>query len=334
MSDSYVIGIDVGGTNTAYGIVDAQGNIVAKNSLSTQVHGDDVEAYVSDLSQRIRDLIDQEHLGLCIAGVGIGAPNGNHYTRSIENAANLPWKQKVPLADMLQKELHLPVTLDNDANAATIGEMLYGSAKGMKNFIMITLGTGLGSGIVVDGKLVYGQNGCAGELGHVIVTPDGRACGCGRRGCLEAYASAVGVARTALILLSERYFTPSILRDIPAGELTSKQVFLAAQQGDEIAREVFEQTGETLGKALANFATFSAPEAIVLFGGLVRSGEFLLAPVRRALEEHSLKMFLPKLLTSILPEGDAALLGAAALAWQGCLEEDQKLESFLQVSAV
>lgn len=253
-----------------------------------------------------------------IKGIGIGAPNGNYYSGTIEFAPNLPWKGIIPLAAMFEEKLGIPTALTNDANAAAVGEMTYGAARGMKDFIMITLGTGVGSGIVINGQVVYGHDGFAGELGHVIMRRDnGRVCGCGRHGCLEAYCSATGVARTARELLAARTDS-SLLRNIPAESITSKDVYDAAVQGDMLAQEIFNFTGTLLGEALADFVAFSSPEAIVLFGGLAKSGDYIMNPIQKALDANVLTIFKgkTKLLVSELKDSDAAVLGASALAWE------------------
>ena len=253
-----------------------------------------------------------------IRGVGAGAPNANYYTGNIEDAANLPWKGIVPFAQMISDRMGVPCRITNDANAAAMGEMTYGVAKGMKNFIMITLGTGVGSGIVIDGKVVYGHDGFAGELGHTKIIRDGsaRPCGCGQKGCIEAYASANGVARTAQELLSTTK-RASLLRNMPVKEVTSKDVFDAAMQGDEMAKEIFEYTGTLLGAKLADFIAFSAPEAIVLFGGLTKAGDILMEPVVRSMNENVVRFWKGKVkvLFSSLKDSDAAILGASALVW-------------------
>ena len=253
-----------------------------------------------------------------IKGIGIGAPNGNYYSGTIEFAPNLPWKGVIPLANMFEERLGIPTALTNDANAAAIGEMTYGAARGMKDFIMITLGTGVGSGIVVNGQMVYGHDGFAGELGHTIIRREnGRVCGCGRRGCLETYCSATGVARTAREFLTART-EPSLLRSIPAENITSKDVYDAAVKGDKLAQDIFEFTGTLLGEALADFIAFSSPEAIVLFGGLAKSGDYIIKPVQKAIDENVLNIYKgkTKLLISELKDADAAVLGASALGWE------------------
>lgn len=313
----YVVGIDIGGTNTVFGIVDARGNVVASSSIKTGKHAD-IKDYVEELKTALNNLLEANDAVDKIAGIGVGAPNGNYFTGSIEMAPNLPWKGKIPLAELLKEAFGVPVALTNDANAAAIGEMTYGVARGMKDFIMITLGTGVGSGIVVNGQLVYGHDGFAGELGHVIVKPsNGRMCGCGRTGCLEAYCSATGVARTAREFLETRT-DKSLLRDLPIEEITSKDVYDAAVKGDKLAKEIFDYTGKIMGEAFANFIAFSSPEAIVLFGGLSRSGDLLMKPIQEAMDRNTLNIFKgkTKLLLSELKEGDAAVLGASALGWE------------------
>lgn len=317
MSKPYVVGIDIGGTNTVFGIVDARGNVIASNSIKTGKHAN-IEDYIEELKTALNKLIEAHDAKDKIHGIGVGAPNSNYFTGTIEYATNLPWKGVVPLAKLLTEAFGVPVAVTNDANAAAIGEMTYGAARGMKDFIMITLGTGVGSGIVVNGQLVYGHDGFAGELGHVIVKPsNGRMCGCGRTGCLETYCSATGVARTAREFLEIRT-DPSRLRDLPIEEITSKDVYDAAIAGDNLAREIFQYTGEIMGRAFANFVAFSSPEAIILFGGLARAGELLMKPIKESMDRNMLNMFKgkTKLLLSELKESDAAVLGASALGWE------------------
>lgn len=317
MSKPYVVGIDIGGTNTVFGIVDARGNVIASNSIKTGKHAN-IEDYIEELKTALNNLIEAHDAKDKIHGIGVGAPNSNYFTGTIEYATNLPWKGVVPLAKLLTEAFGVPVAVTNDANAAAIGEMTYGAARGMKDFIMITLGTGVGSGIVVNGQLVYGHDGFAGELGHVIVKPsNGRMCGCGRTGCLETYCSATGVARTAREFLEIRT-DPSRLRDLPIEEITSKDVYDAAIAGDKLAREIFQYTGEIMGRAFANFVAFSSPEAIILFGGLARAGELLMKPIKESMDRNMLNMFKgkTKLLLSELKESDAAVLGASALGWE------------------
>lgn len=318
MDKPYVIGIDVGGTNTVAGIVDKRGRIIVSGSIKTATHSE-VEDYLDELTALLEELIDKTTTKDQIKGIGAGTPNGNYFSGSIEFAPNLPWKGVIPFAQMLEDRTGIPVALTNDANAAAIGEMTYGAARGMKDFIVITLGTGVGSGIVVNGQMVYGNDGFAGELGHTIVRRDnGRVCGCGRHGCLEAYASATGLARTAREILEKRPDAKTILRDIPAEEITSKDVFDAAMEGDEIAKEIFEYTGKILGESFADFVAFSSPEAIILFGGLSKAGDLIMDPIRKSMEENLLPIFQNKvkLLFSELKESDAAVLGASALGWE------------------
>lgn len=311
------IGIDIGGTSTKYGIVDRNGNVLFSAHMPTREF-EQVEDFIEALHENVMELVTKAGGIGRFKGVGVGAPNGNFYSGTIEYAPNLPWREIIPLAKMMQDRFHLPVVLTNDANAAAIGEMQYGAAKGMKDFIMITLGTGVGSGIVANGQLIYGHDGFAGELGHCVVIPGGRYHeGTGKRGSLEIYASATGVSLTAREMLnnSER---PSLLRDLPPDEMiTSKQVFDAAIQGDAIAQEVFDYTGNILGMALANAVMFSSPEAIILFGGLTKAGDLILKPTQKSMEENLIKVFQNKvkLLISHLKESDAAILGASALVW-------------------
>jgi len=317
MEKPYVIGMDMGGTNTVFGVVDARGNVISKSAIKTNTH-DDVNLYINDLHVEIMKLIDAIGGIDKIKGIGVGAPNGNYYTGNIEFAPNLPWKGVIPFATMMADKFGIPAALTNDANAAAVGEMTYGAARGMKNFIMITLGTGVGSGIVIDGKVVYGHDGFAGELGHVnVMRNNGRLCGCGRSGCLEAYASATGVARSAREILETSTKT-SVLRNIPSADITSKDVFDAAMEGDEAAKEIFEFTGKILGEAFSDFVAFSAPEAIVLFGGLAKAGDLILNPIIENMEKNVLAIWKGKVkvLFSELKEADAAILGASALAWE------------------
>jgi len=317
MEKPYVIGMDMGGTNTVFGVVDARGNVISKSAIKTNTH-DDVNLYINDLHVEIMKLIDATGGIDKIKGIGVGAPNGNYYTGNIEFAPNLPWKGVIPFATMMADKFGIPAALTNDANAAAVGEMTYGAARGMKNFIMITLGTGVGSGIVIDGKVVYGHDGFAGELGHVnVMRNNGRLCGCGRSGCLEAYASATGVARSAREILETSTKT-SVLRNIPSADITSKDVFDAAMEGDEAAKEIFEFTGKILGEAFSDFVAFSAPEAIVLFGGLAKAGDLILNPIIENMEKNVLAIWKGKVkvLFSELKEADAAILGASALAWE------------------
>ena len=317
MEQLYVIGIDMGGTNTAFGIVDARGEILKRGAIKTAKH-DDVNLYIDELYNGLLPLIEEAGGIDKIKGIGMGAPNGNFYTGNIEFAPNLPWKGVIPVAKLLAEKFKVPAAVTNDANAAAVGEMTYGAARGMKDFIMITLGTGVGSGIVANGQLIYGHDGFAGELGHTtIVRNNGRLCGCGKYGCLETYTSATGVARTAREILETRK-DDSLLRSIPLESITSKDVFEAAEKGDAIAKEIFEFTGRMLGEAFADFVAFSAPEAIILFGGLTKAGDLILNPIRENMEKNLLKIWKGKikLLFSSLSEADSAVLGASALGWE------------------
>ena len=317
MTKPYVIGIDMGGTNTAFGIVDARGNVIAGNSIKTAKHSK-IEDYIDELYTEITRLIEDNDAQDKIQGIGIGAPNANYFTGIIEDGVNLPWPTPIPLAKLITEKFGIPTIITNDANAAAIGEMTYGAARGLKDFIMITLGTGVGSGIVINGQMVYGHDGFAGELGHVIMKRNnGRTCGCGRTGCLEAYCSATGVARTAREFLDIRK-EDSLLRNLPVEEITSKDVYDAAISGDKIAKDIFEYTGDILGQALADFVTFSSPEAFVLFGGLTKSGDLIMKPVKESLDKNILGCYKGKVkvLVSELKESDAAILGASALGWE------------------
>jgi len=314
--EALAIGIDIGGTGTTFGIVDRVGNVLFSSEISTRKHSD-VNTFIDELYTELSKLIDNVGGIGRIKGIGVGAPNGNFYTGTIEYAPNLPWKGIIPLARMMEDKFKIPVVLTNDANAAAIGEMMYGAAQGMKDFIMITLGTGVGSGIVANGKLVYGHDGFAGELGHTTIIPNGRLHeGTGKRGSLESYASATGVRLTTLEIL-EKSTEPSSLRSVPADQIDSKKVYEAAIAGDTVAKEIFESTGTILGAALANFVMFSSPEAIILFGGLTKAGDLILKPTRESMEANLIQIFQNKvkILVSHLKESDAAILGASALAW-------------------
>ena len=315
----YVIGLDLGGTNSVFGIVDSRGEIKATTAIKTGGY-DSAEDYVEACVNALQPIIEQVGGIETIKAMGIGAPNGNYYNGTIEFAPNLPWAHTcvVPLAKMFSDKLGVPVALTNDANAAAIGEMVYGVARGMKNFIVITLGTGVGSGIVVNGQLLYGSDGFAGELGHVIMRREnGRPCGCGRKGCLEAYCSATGVARTARELLATTD-RPSLLRELNPEEITSLDVSIAAGKGDELANEIYEFTGKMLGEAWADFAAFSSPEAFIFFGGMTKAGELIMKPFREAYDKQVLKIFKGKaqFLVSGLDGASAAVLGASAVGWE------------------
>lgn len=311
------IGIDIGGTGTKFGIVDRDGNVLFTGDISTKKHAE-VSTFIDELYTAVSTIIEKAGGIGRIKGIGVGAPNGNFYTGTIEYAPNLPWKGIIPMAKLIEDKFNLPSTLTNDANAAAIGEMKYGAAKGMKDFVMITLGTGVGSGIVANGKLILGHDGFAGEIGHTIVIPDGRLHpGTGKRGPLESYASATGVRYTAIEFM-EKTDTPSTLRNIPVEELDSKKVYEAAIAGDELAKQVYDFTGKILGISLANAIMFSSPEAIILFGGLTKAGDLILKPTREHMEANLIQVFQNKvkLLISHLKEADAAILGASALAWE------------------
>ncbi|MCX6205514.1 MAG: ROK family protein [Bacteroidetes bacterium] len=314
--EQLAIGIDIGGTGTKFGIVDREGNVLFSSSMPTRGY-ETIEGFITELQKNVQPLIDNVGGIGRIRGIGVGAPNGNFYTGTIEYAPNLPWKGIIPLARLIQDEFKLPVVVTNDANAAALGEMKYGAAKGLNDFIMITLGTGVGSGIVANGTLIYGHDGFAGELGHVIVIPDGRYHeGTGKKGSLESYASATGVTKTAIEMLTNSD-TPSLLRDVPQDQLDSKKVYDAAMAGDQLAKDIFDFTGKVLGLALANFVMFSSPSAIVLFGGLTKAGDLILKPTRESMEANLIQVFQNKvkILVSHLKESDAAILGASALAW-------------------
>ena len=311
--NTYSIGIDIGGTNTDIGLVRDDGRCLAKKNLPTNKYYD-ASVYVSDICDKIKDLMGENEV-TAIDGIGIAAPAGNFYTGCIENATNLNFKGVIDLAAMFHDHLDVPVVVSNDANAAAYGELVYGGAKGMKHFVMFTLGTGVGSGIVVDGKLVHGKTGGAGELGHAILIPEGRPCGCGRKGCLETYTSATGIRRTALEMMEANPDYDGALRKVDPKELTSKMVGDAAKYGDPLAIKVFEKTGYWLGIALANAVAFSGPEAIFLMGGPVKAGEVLLKPTRESFKKHLCFVYdgSVDIRVSELPDNDAAILGAAAL---------------------
>ena len=324
---NYAIGVDLGGTNTVFGIVDAQGNIVAQDSIKTQAYST-AEAFVEAGVACLQPLVNQVGGIDSIVGMGIGAPNANYYSGAIEIAPNIAWAHDtvVPLAQMFSEKLStltanrstLTVRMTNDANAAAMGEMAYGAARGMKNFIVITLGTGVGSGIVVNGQLLYGHDGFAGELGHVIMVrgKEGRLCGCGRTGCLETYCSATGVARTAREILTKTD-RPSLLRNKPIEQIESLDVSIAASQGDEVANEIFQFTGKMLGEACADFTAFSSPEAFIFFGGLCKAGDLIMKPIEESYNNSVMPIYRgkAKFLMSALMNSNAAVLGASALAW-------------------
>ncbi len=311
------IGIDIGGTGTKFGIVDRDGNVLFTGDISTKKHVEE-STFIDELYTAVSVIIEKAGGIGRIKGIGVGAPNGNFYTGTIEYAPNLPWKGIIPMAKLIEDKFNLPSTLTNDANAAAIGEMMYGAAKGMKDFVMITLGTGVGSGIVANGKLILGHDGFAGEIGHTIVIPDGRLHpGTGKRGSLESYASATGVRNTAIEFM-EKTDIPSSLRNIAEADLDSKKVYEAAIVGDELAKQVYDFTGKILGLSLANAIMYSSPEAIILFGGLTKAGDLILKPTREHMEANLIQVFQNKvkLLISHLKESDAAILGASALVWE------------------
>ncbi len=313
-----VVGIDIGGTNTVFGFVDRQGNVITEDKLTTG-HYNDANDFVSALYDKITTAGAKIMQDVEIIGFGIGAPMGNINKGTIEYAGNLPWKGIIPIADIFKKHTTLPVVVTNDANAAAVGEMIYGSAKDMKNFIVITLGTGLGSGFVVDGKLVYGHDGFAGELGHIAVGAPGdsnRECGCGKKGCLETYVSATGIKRTVLEIMSDS-IQPSELRKYSFEELDAKMIHDAAKNGDVIAKKAFEQTGRILGFKLADVVAHTNPEAIFLFGGLALAKDLIFEPTKRHMEENLLYIYRDKvkLLASGLSTKNTAVLGASSLIW-------------------
>lgn len=313
MTMTYSIGIDIGGTNTDIGLVSSEGRCVARKNLPTAKYYD-ADLYVADICKKIKEMMAEQHVD-AIDGIGIAAPMGNYYTGCIENATNLNFKGVTDLNALVHKYMDVPVTVSNDANAAAYGELVYGGAKGMKNFITFTLGTGVGSGIVIDGKLLHGKTGNAGELGHVIMIPGGRQCGCGRKGCLETYVSATGIRRTALEMLEQNLDYDGPLSKIPKEELTSKHVGDAANAGDPLAIKIFELVGEGLGLAMANAVAFSSPEAIFLMGGPVKAGEVLMRPVRESFKKHLCFVYdnSVEIRVSELSGNDVAILGAAAL---------------------
>ncbi len=314
----YAIGIDIGGTNTKFGLVNRRGDISYNASISTTKH-EKIEDFVNELYEALSYAIEENGGNENMKGVGVGAPNGNYYKGTIEYAPNLKWKGVIPIADMISAKFNLPCSLTNDANAAAVGEMMYGAARGMKDFIVITLGTGVGSGIVANGQLIYGHDGFAGELGHTIIRPGGRLhWGTAMKGSLESYASATGIRLTALEFLKERAKEKSLLRNYTDEEIDSKVIYDCAVEGDKIANDIYAFTGQVLGESLANFVMFSSPEAIILFGGVTKAGDLILKPTREHMEKNLLPIFQNKvkLIFSELKEADAAILGASALVWE------------------
>ncbi|MCM1449850.1 MAG: ROK family protein [Clostridiales bacterium] len=315
MNKPYVVGVDIGGTNTVFGLVDARGTVVASGSIKTAIYPR-FEDYINALYEAISLLIKSQDAEGLVHGIGVGAPNANYYNGKIEHAPNLIWKGELPLAHDLEEKFGIPVTITNDANAAAIGEMTYGAARGLKDFLMITLGTGVGGGVVCNGSMVYGFDGMAGELGHLTARRGGRLCGCGRHGCLETYCSATGVVRTAYEFLDARPDEQTLLRG--RQDLTSKDIYDAAINGDRMAKDIFEFTGKVLGEMLADFVSFTSPQAIVIFGGLAKSGDLLLKPLRESFEANNMPIHKGKvkIVLSELKEADAAVLGASALGWE------------------
>ena len=310
-----VIGVDIGGTFTKYGIIDRNGNCLIENSIKTN-SGNGVEEFLKDATKAFKNDLAKFN-DVQLKGIGIGAPNGNYYNGTIEFAPNLKWKGIIPLVELFKKNFNVPIFLTNDANAAAIGEMIYGNAKDLRDFIVITLGTGLGSGIVSNGELVYGHDGFAGEIGHTVVRHNGRQCGCGRKGCLETYASATGIKRTVYKLLADS-LEESKLRSVSFNELSAEMITEAAKNGDKIALEAFEYTGNILGQTLADSVAYTSPEVIFLFGGLAKSGNLILEPTRRHFEDNILNIYKNKvkILISGMEEINAAIMGAGALAWK------------------
>lgn len=320
MRSEVTVGIDIGGTNTVLGFVDHQGKCLAEASVPTLAQ-EDAGSLVARLTARIREMYAPLSDRCAILGIGIGAPNANYYRGTVEDPPNMSWPGVTPLVALFREQFDIPIVITNDANAAALGEMRFGAAKGMRDFIVITLGTGLGSGVVANGELVYGADGFAGEIGHTIVDPQGRWCGCGNRGCLEAYASATGICRTIFEMLCNRR-EESEFRNISFHQLTAKMITEAAHRGDAIALAAFEYTGRILGMKLADSVAHTSPEAIILFGGLAHAGDLIFMPTKRSLEEHLLNIFRGKvkLIPSSLPEGNTAVLGAAALSWTELLK--------------
>jgi glucokinase len=309
------LGIDIGGTNTVFGFIDRAGNTLAESSIATKGHSD-VNSFLKALNEKIQATVNGITSSIKLMGIGIGAPNGNYYKGTIENAPNLAWGRMVQLVDLMKLYYDVPIVLTNDANAAAIGEKIYGGAKNMNDFIVITLGTGLGSGVFANGNILYGYDGFAGELGHVTVNYNGRHCGCGRKGCLETYVSATGIKRTVYKLLAD-YMDPSVLRGISFDDLSAEMITKAAKEGDKIGKAAFEYTGRILGMKLADFVTFSSPEAIFLFGGLARAEEHIFVPTKENMEKNLMAIFQNrvKILPSELMDRNAAILGASALLW-------------------
>jgi len=322
MKTNVTLGIDVGGTNTAFGFVDINGKCLKESSLPTKANNSAADLFAR-LNPEIDKLYDTISNRCVLKGVGIGAPNANYYRGTVENPPNLRWGI-INVVEIIKQYYDVPAAITNDANASAIGEMLFGAAKGMKNFIVITLGTGLGSGVVVDGKLVYGSDGFAGEIGHTVYDPNGRLCGCGRKGCLETYASATGIKRTVMDLLANSNHD-SPLRNVSFNDLDSKMIYSAALAGDQLSKEAFEFTGKVLGLKLADAVAVTSPEAIILFGGLALAGNMIIEPTKKSMEENLFHVFQNKvkILQSGLPEGNSAVLGASALIWNEIIKTDK-----------
>ena len=322
MKIEVTLGIDVGGTNTAFGFVDVNGKCVAESSIQTKAQNSaaDLFSRLHPEVEKLYQIISDKYL---LKGIGVGAPNANYYRGTVENPPNLKWGV-VNVVEILKQYYDVPVAITNDANASAIGEMLFGAAKGMKDVIVITLGTGLGSGVVVDGKLVYGSDGFAGEIGHTVYDPNGRQCGCGKKGCLETYASATGIKRTVMELLATSN-EDSALRNVNYNDLDSKMIYTSALAGDKLAKEAFEITGKILGLKLADAVAVTSPEAIILFGGLALAGDMIINPTKKSLEENLFVVFKNKvkILPSGLPEGNSAVLGSAALIWNEIIKQEE-----------
>ncbi len=316
MAQEVVLGIDIGGTFTKFGLVDRSGKIYFEDEISSREHGT-IEQFIESFHQHLMDSLEQLETSFQIAGIGVGAPNGNYYSGSIENSPNLAWKGKIEFVKLMENQFHVPTVVTNDANAAALGEMLFGDAVGLKNFIMITLGTGLGSGLVVNGDIVYGSDGFAGELGHVRAVADGRQCGCGKRGCMETYVSATGIKRTIFELLAEENME-SAFRKIPFSKLKPKIITSLAESGDPIAIKAFERTGFLLGRCLADSVAHISPSKIFLFGGLAKAGKWIIDPAKKSMEEHLFPIYRDKIdiVPSALLKKNIAVLGAAALIWK------------------
>ena len=327
MKNKFVIGADIGGTNTAVGMISESGTVLKELNFMTRDFPDASSFAIgicAEIKAHLQDISDNYEL----CGVGLGAPNGNYYSGMVENAPNLNWKGKVRLSEMFSNALGVKTVITNDANAAALGEMIYGGAKGQRNFVVITIGTGLGSGIVVNGELLYGKTGFAGEIGHTVFQQDGRLCTCGKRGCLEAYVSSRGLQQTALEML-EKDSSPSLLRELPSNKMSPRNIAKAANSGDAIANAVFEESGRILGTQLADTVAYLSPETIFLYGGIAGAGDLILKPAQKALEENMLKIFLgsTKIELSRLQGKSGGILGAAALAWKSFCTDEKSLTS-------